>query len=91
MDKTFQAMLADTPLVKNLENGKYMDILLDGRKSLEELFADIEPSIVRKELLNAQANPEKIPSGIKNIIAIKNLPEIMVGMFLRAAQKRKSN
>ncbi len=91
MDKAFQAMLADTPLVKNLENEQYMKILLNGRQNLEELFADINTSTVRKELHNAQDNPDKIPSGIKNVIAKENLPKIVVGMFLRAAKRRKSN
>jgi hypothetical protein len=35
-------LLADTPLVKNLSTPDYMDILLDGKSSLQELFAEIE-------------------------------------------------
>jgi hypothetical protein len=91
MDKAFQAMLADTPLVKNLENEQYVKILLSGRQSLEELFADMDASTVRQELQNAQANPDKIPPPIKNVVAIDDLPQMLVGMFLRAAQRRKSN
>jgi len=34
-------MLADTPLVGNLDNPGYMKVLLDGRTNLEELFADL--------------------------------------------------
>ena len=37
-----QAMLADTPLVKNLDNKRYMTILLGQKKNLEELFADLD-------------------------------------------------
>ena len=34
MCKTLQAMLADTPLVKNLENREYVNALLDGKATL---------------------------------------------------------
>ena len=91
MDKAFQTMLSDTPLVKNLENKQYLNILLDGRESLEELFADIDAAMVRKKLNNAQANPDNIPPGIKKVIALKNFPEILAGMFLRARQRGISN
>jgi len=36
------AMLADTPLVKNLDNPDCMEIHLDGKSGLEELFAGID-------------------------------------------------
>ncbi|MCP4347660.1 MAG: transposase [Desulfobacterales bacterium] len=42
MRRVLQAMLADTPLVKNLDNPKYMGILLNGKNRLEELFAELE-------------------------------------------------
>lgn len=41
--RALQAMLADTPLVKNLDNPDYMKILLDGKENLEELFAELGP------------------------------------------------
>ena len=41
MCRTLQTMLADTPLIKNLDNPDYMKILLDGKASLEELFAEL--------------------------------------------------
>lgn len=41
MCRALQAMLADTPLVKNLHNPEYIKILLDGKKNLEELFAQL--------------------------------------------------
>ncbi len=34
--KTLRTMLADTPLVKNLQNDEYMKILLNDKSSLEE-------------------------------------------------------
>ena len=90
MDKTFQAMLSDTPLVKNLENKQYMDILLNGKDSLEELFADIDAELVRKELKNSN-NIDKIPPAIKKIISRKKLPEIVERMFRETSLCHKSN
>ncbi len=41
MARMLSTMLADTPLVKNLDNPEYMEILLGGKANLEELFAEI--------------------------------------------------
>ena len=52
MHRALQTMLADTPLVKNFSNPHYMQILLDGRPSLEALFADLseppQPTILSR-------------------------------------------
>lgn len=69
MCKTLQAMLADTPLVKNLENREYVDVLLDGKATLEELFGDIDNKALRKELHNAKSSVDKVSAKIKKIIA----------------------
>ena len=81
MSKTLQTMLADTPLVKNLENPQYMDLLLDGKATLEERFAEIDTEMVRKQLVEAQRHPEKIPAKVKKIIAIPELPQIITNIF----------
>ena len=44
MRRQLQTMLADTPLVKNLDNQEYLKVLLNGTASLEELFAKLEMS-----------------------------------------------
>ena len=41
MHRALQTMLADTPLVKNLNNSDYMQIFLDGKENLAELFASM--------------------------------------------------
>jgi len=38
LNKTLRTILADTPLVKNLDNPEYLEIILDGCKTLEERF-----------------------------------------------------
>ena len=41
MCKKLQTMFSDTPSVKNLKNTDYMEIMLSGKKSLEEKFAEV--------------------------------------------------
>jgi hypothetical protein len=91
MNKTLQTMLADTPLVRNLENPQYMDLLLEGKVTLEERFAEIDADMVRKQLREAQSNPEKIPAKIKRIIATPDLAEIIANIFRNKAKTTKSN
>ena len=68
MGKTIKTMIADTPLVKNLNNQQYMDILLAGKTTLQERFAQIDIEAVRRKLHESHESPEKIPSSLKRII-----------------------
>jgi hypothetical protein len=81
MSKTLKAMLAQTPLVKNLQNPEYLKIILNGKKTLEERFAEIDSKTVRKEMKKSQEDSEKVPSKIKAIIKKPELPEILVNLF----------
>ena len=84
MSRTLQAMLADTPLVKNLENESYMKILLNGEPTLEARFAQIDITSVRKQLNDSQKSLEKIPATIKKIISEPQFPQIITDIFGRA-------
>lgn len=90
MSKTLKAMLADTPLVKNLENEKYLEIILNG-KTLEERFAEIDAKKVREELRKSQENSERIPPKIQKIIKKQELPKNLVQLFNQTFEKMKSN
>ena len=79
-----QNMLAQTPLVRNLQNPEYMEILLDGKTCVEELFAEIEITQLRRELKNAQQNPEKIPAKIKSIINEPKYPEKLANILKKS-------
>jgi len=85
ISRTLQAMLADTPLVRNLKNSEYLKILLDGCQSLEERFSRIESQEVRDELAKAKNSPEKIPAKIKKLIAQPKLLEIIARLFKKRA------
>jgi uncharacterized protein YbaR (Trm112 family) len=81
MNRTLQTMLADTPLAKNLQNESYMKILLNGKPTLEALFADIDFTLVRKQLSNSQSSWERIPTKIKKIISRPEFVQAITHIF----------
>ena len=89
--RMLRTMLAETPLVKNLQNPDYMKILLKEKTSLAEVFAGIEIEILREELRKAQSNPEEIPLKIKRLIAMTDYPEKLMKMVERAVTLSQSN
>jgi len=68
MCKKLQSMFADTPLVKNLDNPDYMKIILNGKNSLEEKFADIDHRKIITRMEEARKVESKIPRKIKKLI-----------------------
>lgn len=82
--RMLQAILAETPLVQNLENPTYMKILLEDKKSLDELFAEIEIETLRNAFREAQNHPQKISPKLKRIIDMKDLPDKLVNMVKKA-------
>ena len=80
--KTIKAMPANVPLIKNLGNPEYLSILLNGRASPEERFADIDIHMVRRELRNLQDSPAKVPGKIRKLIKRPNLPNMLVALLL---------
>jgi len=81
MSKMLQTMIADTPLVKNLQNPKYMKLLLNDKSTLEERFAEIDDKIVRYELNKAKQKQEKIPVQIKKIIKSEKTMKLFLNLF----------
>ena len=91
MNKKLRVMLADTPLVKNLENKDYLGILLNGNTTLEGRFSEIDVNIVREELNKSQEHSERIPAVIRRLIKKPDLPQIITDLFQKAALSTKSN
>jgi hypothetical protein len=77
MRKRLHTMLADTPLVRNLSNPAYMDILLDGNSTLEELFAEIEMNGEKCDTKSA-TDTERILPGFRPLSNLPSLPEQIV-------------
>ena len=81
MERTLKAMFADTLLVKNLENKEYLAILLNGRKSLEERFSEIDIEEVKEELNRLKSESEVISPKIKRLTKQSDLPELILSFF----------
>jgi len=77
---TLENMLADVPLIKNLENSDYMEIILNGKSSLEERFAEIDAELVRKEM-NRNSKQKKMIKKIQKIIKNVDFPKKLVNIF----------
>ena len=78
--RMLRTILAETPLVRNLQSPHYMTLLLNGKSSLEEVFAEIEIGSLRQAFREARIDPESIPSKLKPIIAMADFPERFVHM-----------
>jgi hypothetical protein len=74
LNKTLVGMLADTPLVRNLDNNDYMGILLKGKKSLAARFSDIDIQQVREEDKENRKLLRKYPKNMSRLFKIQHLP-----------------
>ncbi len=83
-------MIADTPLVRNLENPQYRKVLLNGQPTLEECFAQIDAQAVRKEMEAAQMWLDRVPQNIRQLIASRAFPDALCGLFQKSLNP-KSN
>ena len=73
LSKVLKAALADTPLVQNLKNCEYMDIILNGCPSLAERFSQIDAHMVQEEMENAKKSSERILPAVKKLIRDSDL------------------
>jgi len=79
LNKVIKAMLADTPLVKNLSNPEYLKIILNGHKTLENRFAEIDEKLVRQEMKKSEGH-QGISARMKKVLRKPNLPSLLVKM-----------
>jgi hypothetical protein len=86
LTKTLKTMMAQTPLVKNLGNPQYMEIILDGKPNLAERFANIDIVQVRKVFAQAQKSTQRYPKRMAELFKIPHLPRKLV---VTAEKKRK--
>ena len=81
LSKMLKTILADTPLVRNLENEEYLSIILNGCASLSQRFSQIDDRLVREQLKKAQENQEKNSPEVKKIIILPDLPSKIFSLF----------
>jgi|TARA_B100000315_G_scaffold254277_1_gene294988 hypothetical protein len=80
MARVLQAMLKDTPLIMNLRNEDFMDILLCGKKDLAQRFADVDVEEVRKRMGKSTESEFSASAKLKRVISSPTFPESL--MFL---------
>ncbi len=83
--RVISTMLPDTPLTMNLKNQEYMQIILDGKETLEERFAELDAKEVRLGLAQSRAEMSTVHPEIKKIIRIPNLPQTLVSLLKKVA------
>lgn len=85
--KTLKTILAETPLVRNLEKEEYRRILLNGCSTLAERFSQIDEKMVREQVRQAELNQERIPSVAKKIIRQPDLPQKLLALYIGASKQ----
>ena len=83
MGRAFAAMLAETPLVMNLRNKAFMEILLDGKENLAECFADVDAATVRQELNRLKLGEDLGCAAIRKVIAMPTFLKSVTSLVLR--------
>lgn len=83
--RMLRTILAETPLVRNLKNPAYMKILLNGKKTIENVFAEIDINTFRSVFKNARNFPEKVPGKLKMLAEMRDFPEKLVEILEKAA------
>jgi hypothetical protein len=79
MQRVLKNMLADTPLIKNLDNPDYMALLLRDKANLEELFSSMDPISLSTEI-ELQSGADRVLPGFRKIIKLQALPEHLIRM-----------
>jgi hypothetical protein len=85
VERVLIKMLPDTPLAMNLNNKEYMKILLRGKTTLEERFAEIDSRRIRKHLVHTAIATGPTCPRVRKIIRLPNLPESIVTLLQQAA------
>lgn len=81
LNKTLKTILCDTPLVKNLDNKEYLDIILDGCDTLEERFARVDSKLVLQELDKNKKEVGRLPQLLKKMIREPEFPQKLGVLF----------
>ena len=68
ISSVLKTMIAETPYVKNLENKEYLKVILNGKATLAERFAEIDSKDVRKALKKHEEEQDRLRPQVKKII-----------------------
>ena len=83
--RVLRAMLKDTPLVMNLRNKNYMEILLGEKKSLAQRFADIDAQTVRRNMNTSPRSEYSVDAKLKKLVRTATFPESLISLIDKEA------
>ena len=81
LNRMLKSVLANTPLVQNLKNEEYLEIILNGCSCLGERFSQIDARQAQQEMANSAQNEDKILPAIKKMIKDVKLTEKISKLF----------
>ena len=84
LNEVIKAMLADTPLVRNLSNPEYVKVILNGHDTLEERFAEIDERLVRQEMKKSEDH-QGLSARMKKVLRKPNFPSLLAKMSKASA------
>lgn len=90
MSRALQAMLADTPLVKNLDNDAYITMLLGDNQTLEKRFAELDAEACGHGKNEELEKNTKLPE-FTSLTRIKKLPQLVAKLFKSSTAGVESN
>jgi len=68
MGRVFKTMLEETPYVKNLENPEYLKVILNGKETLAECFAEIDSAKIRETMQKHLEEQDRLRPCVKKAI-----------------------
>jgi len=91
LTRTLKTMVAATPLVKNLNQPEYLEILLNGKASLAERFSEIDIIQVRNAFAETQEETQRYPRRMAKVFRIPHLPKQLTKNPTKQSLNPKSN
>jgi hypothetical protein len=85
MSQVFKTMLAETPYVKNLGNQEYLKVILNGKVTLAERFAEIDGREVRKAMRKHYEDQDRLKPRVKKIIETANFLQNIIESYANQA------
>jgi hypothetical protein len=83
MERILTTMLKDTPLVMNLRNKAFRQILLDEKETLADRFAEIDAEAVREELHRSSDASDAVAAKLKKLFTSPNFPDSLLTLVSR--------
>lgn len=78
LGRTVRAMVAETPMMKNLDCPEFMKIILNGQPTLAARFAQLDIKRVQERMEKSQ-NGDRLPTGLKKVIRDPNFHKVFMG------------